>query len=146
MPELRRVVEEEAALPEGYRMTELGPLPKEWNTAPFEETILPNKINVGKVKQKDYKKSGVFRIIDQGQALISGYWDDGKDVYDGPLPVIIFGDHTPFLNTLTFHLCLGQMALKFSCQTRANSTHSSCFTHSSRHPSQIGDITGISNI
>ena len=108
MPEPLKTRSRNAAdVPEGYRMTELGPLPKEWNTVPFKEAILQKRVDVGKVKQKDYKQTGAFPIVDQGQALVGGYWNNEKHVYGGPLPVIIFGDHTRIFKYIDFPFVLG---------------------------------------
>lgn len=65
-----------------------------WESVPFDEAISKERFAVGKVRLRDYKPSGLFPVIDQGQGKIAGYWDDERDVYRGPLPVIVFGDHT----------------------------------------------------
>jgi type I restriction enzyme, S subunit len=46
------------------------------------------------VKQRDYLSQGRFPVIDQGEALVGGYTNDHHAAYQGPLPVILFGDHT----------------------------------------------------
>jgi type I restriction enzyme S subunit len=74
--------------------TGIGSVPEHWAVVGFEGSIMNRKIRVSKVKKRDYKSKGRFPIIDQGQSSVAGYWDDVKDVYHGPLPVIIFGDHT----------------------------------------------------
>ncbi len=94
-------------LPEGYKMTELGPLPWEWEVIEFKKCVNKGRIKVGKVKQQEYKTYGKYPIIDQGQNLIAGYWDDEKDVYQGKLPVIIFGDHTRIIKYVNFPFVAG---------------------------------------
>lgn len=47
-----------------------------------------------KVQRKDYLRSGLLPVIDQGQDAIAGYTDDAEAAYQGELPVILFGDHT----------------------------------------------------
>ena len=59
-----------------------------------DDALTGKKFRVGKLDTSEYDKSGRFPIIDQGQTLIAGYTDCEDLVYDGPLPVVIFGDHT----------------------------------------------------
>ena len=99
-------------LPEGFKMTELGPLPKEWEVVEFEQCINKGHTRVGKVKQQEYKECGKYPVIDQGQSLIAGYWDGEKDVYQGKLPVIIFGDHTRNIKYVNFPFVAGADGVK----------------------------------
>ncbi len=101
-----------ADLPEGYRMTELGPLPKEWQIVPFKQTVLRQRTRVGKIKQQLYKAKGRFPIVDQGKSTIAGYWDNIQDVYQGPLPVVIFGDHTRVFKYIDFPFVVGGDGVK----------------------------------
>jgi len=72
-----------------------GELPSDWQVVSFGQAVdQRRRFRVGKVKQESYLESGRFPVIDQGQSVVAGYWDDLEDVYDGPLPVIVFGDHT----------------------------------------------------
>jgi type I restriction enzyme S subunit len=87
--------------------TEIGQIPTYWQVVPFGQTILRQRIHVGKVKQQLYKSVGHFPIVDQGQSIIAGYWDDERDVYQGPLPVIIFGDHTRVFKYVDFPFVCG---------------------------------------
>ena len=95
------------ALSEGFRDTPLGPLPETWEVVQFEDAIRRQPACVGKVKQQDYKPKGCFPIIDQGQNLVAGYWDDPLDSYQGELPVIVFGDHTRVLKFVDFPFVCG---------------------------------------
>lgn len=87
--------------PEGFKVTEIGPLPEEWQVVPFDESIVKGPVQVGKVKQQEYRPVGGTPIIDQGQQPVAGYWDGEEGVYRGDLPVIIFGDHTRVLKYVT---------------------------------------------
>jgi type I restriction enzyme S subunit len=60
-----------------------------------------------KVKRSDYLETGAFPIVDQGVPLIGGYVDDATILYDGELPVILFGDHTCCLKLLDFPFAVG---------------------------------------
>ncbi|MDZ7292189.1 MAG: restriction endonuclease subunit S [candidate division KSB1 bacterium] len=93
--------------PDSFKMTELGPLPEEWEVVGFEECFLQQKLKVGKVKQQEFKKVGKYPIVDQGQQLIAGYWDEEGGIYKGELPVIIFGDHTRIFKFINFPFICG---------------------------------------
>lgn len=108
MPELDALnMENISELPDGYRMTELGPLPAEWRVVRFEEAITRRKLRVGKLKQAEYKPYGKYPIIDQGQNYIAGYTDREDLLYQGDLPVIIFGDHTRIWKFVDFPFVCG---------------------------------------
>ncbi|MEY2906389.1 MAG: hypothetical protein RLZZ408_860 [Verrucomicrobiota bacterium] len=60
-----------------------------------------------KVKSSEYQKEGEFPIIDQSQDAIAGYCDDPGMLYQGDLPVVVFGDHTRVLKYINFPFCIG---------------------------------------
>jgi len=93
--------------PQGYKMTELGALPEEWEVVKFDSCIIKQNIKVEKIKKQEYKIYGRYPVIDQGQDLIAGYWDNEKDVYKKNLPVIIFGDHTRIIKYIDFPFVTG---------------------------------------
>lgn len=82
-------------------------LPSKWDVVPFAETLDSRRFSVAKIKRTDYLPQGEVPVIDQGQEFIAGYWNDLKDAYDGPLPVIVFGDHTRALKFLDFRFVCG---------------------------------------
>lgn len=59
------------------------------------------------VKKSEYQSSGSIPVIDQGSDFIAGYSDDEKRAYNGPLPVIVFGDHTRILKYIPFRFAVG---------------------------------------
>ena len=76
-------------------------LPENWEETSFGEVVRSVAINDKKLPRKQYKTSGKFPVVDQGQDFIGGYSDDANRVVDEDLPLIIFGDHTrifKFLN------------------------------------------------
>jgi len=91
----------------GFKETELGPLPEDWKVTGFGKCINKKRIKVGKIKQQEFKKIGKYPIVDQGQNLIAGYCDDEEEVYKGNLPIIIFGDHTRILKFIEFPFVCG---------------------------------------
>lgn len=107
MPEHQIATQEAESLPPGYRMTELGPLPKAWRVVPFNTSIVKKRVKVGKVKKQDYQSTGRFPIIDQSQQFISGFCNNPEYLYQGPLSVIIFGEHTPIFKYVDFPFVCG---------------------------------------
>jgi type I restriction enzyme S subunit len=66
-----------------------------WTTATVAECLSPVPLTgKAKIQARDYKPSGRFPVVDQGQDLIAGWTDEAEAVIDTPLPLIVFGDHT----------------------------------------------------
>ena len=66
-----------------------------WTNTLVADCLVPVPIaGKNKIQTRDYKTSGRFPIIDQGQEQIAGWTDDELAVIDAPLPLIVFGDHT----------------------------------------------------
>ena len=61
---------------------------------PFMKVIKRINTNTKKLKTSEYKRTGKFPIIDQGQKEVVGYTDDESCIVKGPFPLIAFGDHT----------------------------------------------------
>ncbi len=60
-----------------------------------------------RIKTNEYLERGLIPVIDQGEGQIAGYIDDPKRAYDGPLPVVIFGDHTCSLKFTASRFAVG---------------------------------------
>jgi len=73
----------------------------------FKETIEKLDFHIGKIKKRDFKVNGQYPVIDQGQLFIAGYSDKQKSLYNGPLPVVIFGDHTKTVKFVDFRFIQG---------------------------------------
>lgn len=54
----------------------------------------PARVACPAVQTLQYQESGRYPVVDQGKAAVAGYVDDPSLLYSGPLPVIVFGDHT----------------------------------------------------
>ncbi|MFJ6428348.1 restriction endonuclease subunit S [Microbacterium maritypicum] len=66
-----------------------------WKTATVGESIVPVSVaGKSKIQTKDYKRTGAYPIVDQGQAPIAGWTDSVDAVIEAPLPLIVFGDHS----------------------------------------------------
>ena len=76
------------------------------------EVLEKNGIIPAKIKRDDYRQSGKYPIVDQGENLIAGYIDDERKLYRGNLPVIVFGDHTRILKYIDFPFAFGADGIK----------------------------------
>jgi type I restriction enzyme S subunit len=70
-------------------------------------TLLDAVTRQAKIKRSAYQESGRYPIVDQSQVDIAGYTDDETQLYQGELPVVIFGDHTRVLKFVDFPFCVG---------------------------------------
>lgn len=97
-----------AVATEEFKMTEIGPLPQDWEVEPFDnvrvkaiERIPPS------IPVSGYQTGGEYPIIDQSANYIAGYTDDDSRVLREQLPVIIFGDHTRVFKFVNFPFAVG---------------------------------------
>jgi type I restriction enzyme, S subunit len=68
---------------------------RDWTASPVADCLVPVPTGgKAKIQTRDYKSSGRFPIIDQGQERIAGWTDDDDAVISSPLPLVVFGDHT----------------------------------------------------
>ena len=65
-----------------------------WPEYPFGNLVTDMTKSVTKIPKTHYNEAGIFPIIDQGKASVAGYTDDREGCFAGPLPAIVFGDHT----------------------------------------------------
>lgn len=71
-------------------------------------SLLSNiKFNVGKLDTTEYKLNGEYPIVDQSMNFIVGYSNTKEIVFDGDLPVLVFGDHTTIIKYIDFPFILG---------------------------------------
>ena len=91
----------------GYKMTEIGEIPEDWEVVAFEEAFNRQESLQPKIPKSKFKNKGKFPIIDQGRDLISGYTDNEELLYKGKLPLIIFGDHTLCVKYVDFRFAVG---------------------------------------
>ncbi len=60
-----------------------------------------------KIKKNDYLEIGNIPCVDQSRDFIGGYTNDEDAIYDDPLPIVIFGDHTRILKFIDFPFARG---------------------------------------
>lgn len=87
-------------------------LPQGWKWVKLEELCDKISLNNIKVKQKDYLVEGKFPVVDQGQDLVGGYYNDENLVLPGEPPFIIFGDHTKVKKYIPFKFIAGADGVK----------------------------------
>ena len=83
-----------------------------WQTKKLGEVCDKISLNKIKIKQKDYLLEGKFPVIDQGQDIIGGYFNDENLVVPNEPPFIIFGDHTKVKKFIPFKFIAGADGVK----------------------------------
>jgi type I restriction enzyme S subunit len=81
--------------------------PVGWISQPFAKTVSRYQSKGGKLKTAEYELSGILPVVDQGQSLIVGYCSDESHSFQGPYPVIVFGDHTRNVKLVDFSFAVG---------------------------------------
>jgi Type I restriction modification DNA specificity domain len=87
-------------------------LPDGWVEIVFSEAFESVSDGGRRLPQSRYQKAGKFPVIDQGAELIGGYTDDASLLYDGQLPVIVFGDHTRRIKLISTPFVVGAQGVK----------------------------------
>lgn len=87
-------------------------LPKDWKWVKLGEVCDKISLNKIKIKQKDYLEEGVYPVVDQGQELIGGYYNDKRLLIPNEPPYIIFGDHTKAKKFINFKFIAGADGVK----------------------------------
>lgn len=87
-------------------------LPIDWKWVKLDEISDKISLNKIKIKQKDYLQEGKFPVVDQGQDLIGGYFNDEKLIVPKEPPYIVFGDHTKIKKFINFKFIPGADGVK----------------------------------
>jgi type I restriction enzyme, S subunit len=86
--------------------------PKNWKRVELGNVCEKISLNGIKIKQKEYLSEGKFPVIDQGQELIGGYFNDEKLVVPNEPPYVVFGDHTKVKKFINFKFIAGADGVK----------------------------------
>ena len=78
-----------------------------WDVYNFPDAIQNVPVAYQKLKREYYQIRGKYPIIDQGADLVTGYTDNASLLYNGPLPVIVFGDHTLIVKFVDYPFAVG---------------------------------------
>ena len=87
-------------------------LPEGWKVAVLGAECDKISLNGIKIKQKDYLEKGKYPVVDQGQVLVGGYYNNDNFVVPGKPPYIIFGDHTKVKKFINFNFIAGADGVK----------------------------------
>lgn len=87
-------------------------VPGNWCWIPLLDAFANVTDSKKKLTTKEYSAEGTYPVIDQGQAFIGGYTDNKDVVYEGELPVVIFGDHTRCIKYIDFFFAQGADGVK----------------------------------
>jgi type I restriction enzyme S subunit len=80
----------------------------EWRFETVEDCLAPLSLRGStKIQARDYRPTGRFPIVDQGQALVAGWTDSDEGLISTDLPVVVFGDHTRTLKYIDFPFVRG---------------------------------------
>ena len=79
-----------------------------WSMATVESCLESLALRrMPKILSRNYKPSGKYPIVDQGQNLIAGWTDDDGGLISTNLPVVVFGDHTRAFKYVDFPFVRG---------------------------------------
>ena len=87
-------------------------LPKNWKWVKLGEICDKISLNKLKIQQKDYLQEGKYPVVDQGQELIGGFFNNESLIVPNEPPFIIFGDHTKVKKYITFKFIAGADGIK----------------------------------
>ena len=87
-------------------------LPEGWKWVRLLSVFSNHTDSKKKLPQKEYLSTGTFPVVDQGKEIVGGYTENQSLLYSGPLPVIIFGDHTRCIKSIDFFFVQGADGIK----------------------------------
>lgn len=93
-------------------MIESENIPTHWGIIDLSMVCKKLSLNKIKIKQKDYLEEGKYPVVDQGQELVGGYFNDKSLVVPNEPPYIIFGDHTKVIKYINFNFIPGADGVK----------------------------------
>ena len=96
-----------------------GSLPRSWCLVGFEDALKIASDEGKRIPQSDYLEGGALPVIDQGEAFIGGYTNKLDAQYAGPLPLIVFGDHTRRVKYVEQRFAVGAQGVKLLVPTGA---------------------------
>lgn len=82
-------------------------IPNGWLSRPFPKVVNRYQSKGGKLKTAEYEQSGPLSVVDQGQPLVVGFCSEESRRFQGPYPIIVFGDHTRNVKLVDFPFAVG---------------------------------------
>jgi restriction endonuclease S subunit len=97
-----------------------------WPKIPFGEAFTVVSDRGHRVPLKQYLSAGPVPVVDQGAGLVGGFTRDLTMLVEGPLPLLVFGDHTRRVKYVDFPFAVGAQGVKL---LRANDGLDSKFAY-----------------
>jgi type I restriction enzyme S subunit len=92
----------------GYKQTEAGVIPEEWNCKPFGTVLRKLNAKEFQITTAGYQSSGMIPVVDQGKDEVVGFSDRQDKRFLCPAGgVIVFGDHTRIVKYICFDFVVG---------------------------------------
>lgn len=92
----------------GYRQTEVGAIPDDWDVASFDEAFKRVNAKKHQLATAHYQDVGILPVVDQGQDLIVGFTDREELRFTVPASgAVVFGDHTCIVKYVDFDFVVG---------------------------------------
>lgn len=83
-----------------------------WPDVAFADAFEDVSSGPPRIRRSRYLSSGALPVVDQGRKPIAGYVEDRALGYRGPLPVLLFGDHTRQVKYVDFPFAVGADGVK----------------------------------
>jgi type I restriction enzyme S subunit len=92
----------------GFKATEVGVIPEEWDVATFDQVFKRQNAKAYQIQTSSYQRNGALPVVDQGQKAVVGYSDRADRRFACPDDgVIVFGDHTCIVKFVDFDFVVG---------------------------------------
>jgi type I restriction enzyme, S subunit len=78
---------------------------REWVTRKFTDLFKSVSGKAFQIQKSQYRTTGRYPVVDQGQQAVAGYTDSNMGFND--VPIIVFGDHTRIIKWVDFPFVVG---------------------------------------
>lgn len=87
-------------------------MPEGWESKIFSQLFKTIASQPYQIQQKEIRRVGKYPVVSQSAAYIEGYSDQQDKLYNGSIPVVIFGDHTRNVKYVDFKFIVGADGVK----------------------------------
>lgn len=95
-------------LKRGYKQTEVGVIPSDWEIASFDDVFRRVNAKKHQLNSGSYQDVGILPVVDQGQKIVVGFTDRVDLKFNVPDEgVVVFGDHTCIVKFVDFDFVVG---------------------------------------
>ena len=107
----------------GYKQTEAGVIPENWEVESFNQTLKRQNAKAFQIQTSAYLPNGLLPVVDQSQNAIAGYTDETDRRFKcSEEGVIVFGDHTCVVKFVDFDFVVGADGTQLLTAKHENST------------------------